>query len=171
MSWKFWRTTAPAPRTRGNWYGYRYAGIRTTPNGNTHVRVTAYALPYLTMVPAFPSAWARDCSCRSTTRTAGAIRRAEDQAEPPRARRRELFSSPRFSTPILGVSPTHHPAPLHPRERLPDRPREPAQRHLQRRSDFVSQDLMVTESMGRSTTEPRSNSARPTGPSAGCGTS
>ena len=25
------------------WYGYRYAGIRTTPNGNTHVRITAFA--------------------------------------------------------------------------------------------------------------------------------
>ena len=32
----------------------RYAGIRTTPNGNTHVRVTAYALPYATMVASIP---------------------------------------------------------------------------------------------------------------------
>ena len=43
MSWKFWRhDRAPRLEVDDTWYGYRYAGIRTTPNGNTHVRVTAY---------------------------------------------------------------------------------------------------------------------------------
>jgi hypothetical protein len=35
-------------------YGFRYAGIRTTPNGFTHVRVTDYALPFMTFVAALP---------------------------------------------------------------------------------------------------------------------
>ena len=55
MSWKFWRhDRAPRLEVDDTWYGYRYAGIRTTPNGNTHVRVTAYALPYTTMVASIP---------------------------------------------------------------------------------------------------------------------
>ncbi len=55
MSWKFWRhDKAPRLEVEDTWYGYRYAGIRTTPNGNTHVRVTAYALPYSTFVASIP---------------------------------------------------------------------------------------------------------------------
>jgi phthalate 4,5-dioxygenase len=55
MSWKFWRhDRAPRLEVHDTWFGYRYAGIRTTPNGNTHVRVTAYALPYATMVASIP---------------------------------------------------------------------------------------------------------------------
>ena len=55
MSWKFWRhDRAPRLEVDDTWFGYRYAGIRTTPNGNTHVRVTAYALPYSTMVASIP---------------------------------------------------------------------------------------------------------------------
>ena len=55
MSWKFWRhDRAPRLEIEETWYGYHYAGIRTTPNGNTHVRVTAYAVPYSTMVASIP---------------------------------------------------------------------------------------------------------------------
>ena len=74
MSWKFWRRDrAPRLELEETWYGYRYAGVRTTPNGNTHVRITAYALPYSTMVASIPFSVGQECSCRSTTRTAGAI--------------------------------------------------------------------------------------------------
>ncbi len=38
------------------WYGYKYAGIRNTPNGNTHVRVTAWAMPYTSVVANIPFA-------------------------------------------------------------------------------------------------------------------
>ena len=31
---------APRLEVAGHWYGFRYAGIRTTPNGHTHVRMT-----------------------------------------------------------------------------------------------------------------------------------
>ena len=55
MSWKFWRhDRAPRLEVDDTWYGYRYAGIRTTPNGNTHVRITAYVVPYTTMVASIP---------------------------------------------------------------------------------------------------------------------
>ena len=69
------RTTAPtAPATRATrcrgssgrttarrgwsiedtWYGYKYAGVRTTPNGHTHVRISAFAMPYTTVVATTP---------------------------------------------------------------------------------------------------------------------
>src|SRR5215472_1015052 len=55
MSWKFWRhDRAPRLEVHDTWYGYRYAGIRTTPNGNTHVRITAYVVPYGSMVASIP---------------------------------------------------------------------------------------------------------------------
>ena len=57
MSWKIWRNDrAPRLEVDDTWYGYRYAGIRQTPKGNTHVRITAYAIPYTTVVAAIPFA-------------------------------------------------------------------------------------------------------------------
>jgi phthalate 4,5-dioxygenase len=55
MSWKFWRhDRAPRLELEETWYGFKYAGIRTTPNGNTHVRVTAFCYPFFTLVAALP---------------------------------------------------------------------------------------------------------------------
>jgi phthalate 4,5-dioxygenase oxygenase subunit len=55
MSWKFWRhDRAPRLEVEDTWYGFRYAGIRTTPNGNTHARVTAFCYPFFTVVAALP---------------------------------------------------------------------------------------------------------------------
>jgi nitrite reductase/ring-hydroxylating ferredoxin subunit len=55
LSWKFWRhDRAPGVDLQLDWYGYRYASTRTTPNGHTHVRINAYALPYSTMVATVP---------------------------------------------------------------------------------------------------------------------
>jgi hypothetical protein len=55
MSIKIWaHDRAPRLELVDTEYGYRYAGIRTTPNGNTHVRITAYCLPYSTMVANIP---------------------------------------------------------------------------------------------------------------------
>jgi hypothetical protein len=36
------------------WYGFRYAGLRTTPNGHTHARVTDYMLPYMCYIASIP---------------------------------------------------------------------------------------------------------------------
>jgi phenylpropionate dioxygenase-like ring-hydroxylating dioxygenase large terminal subunit len=55
MSWKFWaHDRAPRLEIDDTWYGYRYAGIRTTPNGHTHVRISAYCIPYTTVVATTP---------------------------------------------------------------------------------------------------------------------
>jgi len=45
---------APRVEVQDTPYGFRYAGIRTTPNGYRHVRVTDYALPVMTFVAALP---------------------------------------------------------------------------------------------------------------------
>jgi phenylpropionate dioxygenase-like ring-hydroxylating dioxygenase large terminal subunit len=54
-TWKFWaHDRAPRLEVEDTWYGYKYAGIRTTPNGHTHVRVSAFAMPYFTFVASTP---------------------------------------------------------------------------------------------------------------------
>ncbi|HWO73836.1 MAG TPA: Rieske 2Fe-2S domain-containing protein [Dehalococcoidia bacterium] len=45
---------SPRLEVEEQWYGYKYAGIRRTPNGNTHVRVTAWAIPYTSVVANIP---------------------------------------------------------------------------------------------------------------------
>jgi nitrite reductase/ring-hydroxylating ferredoxin subunit len=55
MSIRIWEhDRAPRIDVQEEWYGYRYAGLRSTPNGNTHVRVTAYIFPFTTVVAAIP---------------------------------------------------------------------------------------------------------------------
>lgn len=55
MSWEFWRhDRAPRLEVHDDWYGYRHAAIRTTPDGHTHVRITAYCVPCGTMVASVP---------------------------------------------------------------------------------------------------------------------
>ena len=150
MSWKFWRhDRAPRLELEETWYGYRYAGIRTTPNGNTHVRVTAYALPYSTMVASIPFSVGQglfvpidDENCwryfvgpkvRPNPRELGGA---------------NLFSVAPFSTPISaytdGIIPRRYTAE---NDYLIDRETERTG-IFSGVSDFVSQDLMVTESMG-----------------------
>jgi phthalate 4,5-dioxygenase len=55
MSMKFWRHD---PRSlievSDEWHGFRYAGIRTTPNGYRHARVTAYIFPSSTIIAQIP---------------------------------------------------------------------------------------------------------------------
>jgi phenylpropionate dioxygenase-like ring-hydroxylating dioxygenase large terminal subunit len=45
---------APRIELVETWYGFRYAGLRTTPNGYTHVRLTEYILPWTTRVSQLP---------------------------------------------------------------------------------------------------------------------
>jgi nitrite reductase/ring-hydroxylating ferredoxin subunit len=55
MSMRIWdHDRAPRIEVQDEWYGYRYAGLRSTPNGNTHARVTAYIFPFTTVVAAIP---------------------------------------------------------------------------------------------------------------------
>jgi phthalate 4,5-dioxygenase len=48
------RDKAPHVEVEDTVYGYRYAGIRRTPNGHTHARMTAFAMPVMTFVAALP---------------------------------------------------------------------------------------------------------------------
>jgi len=52
---RFWRHD-PATRIEINeeFYGYRYVGLRTTPNGHTHARVYAYIMPFTAMISRIP---------------------------------------------------------------------------------------------------------------------
>ena len=55
MSIRIWEhDRAPRIEVQDEWYGHRYAGLRDTPNGHTHVRVTAYIFPFTTVVAAIP---------------------------------------------------------------------------------------------------------------------
>ncbi len=45
---------APRVEVQETWYGFRYAGLRTTPSGLTHVRMTEYILPWTTRVSTLP---------------------------------------------------------------------------------------------------------------------
>jgi phthalate 4,5-dioxygenase oxygenase subunit len=150
MSWKFWRhDRAPRLEVDDTWYGYRYAGIRTTPNGNTHVRVTAYALPYSTMVASIPftaghgmfvpvddeNCWRYNVNPRNRPNPRG-------------LGGANLFAAAPFSTPITGKRDGIIP-------RLYTMDNDYQLSHEARRNgnfsgvaDFVSQDFMVTESMG-----------------------
>jgi phthalate 4,5-dioxygenase oxygenase subunit len=55
MSIRIWaHDRAPRLDLSDEWFGYRYAAHRTTPNGHDHVRITAYVPPYTTMVANIP---------------------------------------------------------------------------------------------------------------------
>lgn len=55
MSWKFWRhDRAPRLEIEDTWYGFKYVGIRETPAGNTHVRMSAFCYPYNTVIATVP---------------------------------------------------------------------------------------------------------------------
>ena len=45
---------APRVEVQETWYGFRYAGLRRTPAGYTHVRMTEYILPFTTRVATIP---------------------------------------------------------------------------------------------------------------------
>ena len=55
MSMKFWRHDPRAViEVDDTWHGFRYAGIRTTPNGYRHARITAYIFPASTIIAQIP---------------------------------------------------------------------------------------------------------------------
>jgi phthalate 4,5-dioxygenase len=150
MSWKFWRhDRAPRLEVQDTWYGYRYAGIRTTPNGHTHVRITAYALPYSTMVASIPFSSGQGMFVPIDDEHSWRYFLGPKVPRNPRGLGgANLFSVAPFSTPISsytdGVIPRRYTAEND----------YQIDRDVQRDStfsgvaDFVSQDLMVTESMG-----------------------
>jgi phthalate 4,5-dioxygenase oxygenase subunit len=154
MSWKFWRhDRAPRLELEETWYGYRYAGIRTTPNGHTHVRITAYALPYSTMVASIPFSIGQGMFIPIDDENCWRYFTAPKTWRNPRnLGGANLFSLAPFSTPITartpgGITPRQYTAE---NDYQIDRTVQMAKGTgiFSGVSDFVSQDLMVTESMG-----------------------
>ncbi len=152
MSWKFWRhDRTPRLEVEDTWYGYKYAGIRNTPNGNTHVRITAYIVPYSTLVASVPVTNRHGMFVPmddyNTMRYSFAPHPAAE-VNPQRYGGENLFKVAPFTTPLLsadgGIIERTHTEANHYR----------IDRELQKTatfsgvSDFVSQDFMVTESMG-----------------------
>jgi phthalate 4,5-dioxygenase len=149
MSWKFWRhDRAPRLEVEDTWYGYKYAGIRTTPNGNTHVRVTAYALPYSTMVASIPFSTGHgmfvpidDNNCWRYFSAPKAWRNPRNLGGT------NLFALAPYKTPINNRSDGIL-ARQYTMENDYQVNRDPGTGIFSGVDDFVSQDLMVTESMG-----------------------
>jgi hypothetical protein len=150
MSWKFWRhDRAPRLDVDDTWYGFRYAGMRTTPNGNTHVRITAYAMPYTTMVASVP--WSQrqglfvpmddECTARYSL-AVNALPNTHGYGG------ENLFAVAPFTNAIRSGRTG-----ILSREYTADNDYQ-IDREVQRNStfsgvaDFVSQDFLVTESMG-----------------------
>ncbi|HLH84918.1 MAG TPA: Rieske 2Fe-2S domain-containing protein [Trebonia sp.] len=152
MSWKFWRhDRAPRLEVQDTWYGYRYAGIRTTPNGHTHVRVTAYVVPYSTMVASIPFSIGHGLFVPIDDENCWRYFTAPRTWRNPRnLGGANLFSIAPFSTPL---STRTDGTGIIPRQYTAENDYQ-IDREVQRTStftgiaDFVSQDLMVTESMG-----------------------
>ena len=151
MSWKFWRhDRTPRLEVEETWYGYKYAGIRETPNGHTHVRITAYVVPYSTLVATVPVTSRHGMFIPmdddNTMRYSFAAHRVSE-INPLGYGGANLFDVAPFTNPLLrggGIIERTHTA---------DNEYQ-IDREIQRTatfsgvSDFVSQDYMVTESMG-----------------------
>lgn len=55
MSVRFWAHDPAAQlEMQETWYGFRYAGIRRTPNGHRHARITAFILPTTALIASVP---------------------------------------------------------------------------------------------------------------------
>jgi nitrite reductase/ring-hydroxylating ferredoxin subunit len=155
MSMKFWRhDRAPRLDVDLQWYGYRYAAIRTTPNGHTHVRITAYVVPYGTLVASIPfttrqsmfvpiddeNCWRYSLATRSPSNPRGLGGPNRQQA-------------PNYPYVTRGAFALSNRGGLRPRPYTADNDYQ-IDRETQRSVSFTgipefnSQDLMVTESMG-----------------------
>lgn len=153
MSLKFWRhDRAPRVEVEESWFGFRYAGVRTTPNGNAHVRVTAYALPYSTMVAGIPFSAGQlmfvpidDETCWGYFTAPRTRQNPRDLGGP------SVFSYAPFTTPVsayaTGVVPRRYTA-GNDYEIDRDLQRSGGNGIFSGIRDFASQDLMAVESQG-----------------------
>ena len=150
MSWAFWRHDgAPRLEVEDTWYGYRYAGLRTTPAGNVHVRITDFVAPYCAIVASIPLT-SRQALCvpidDERTWRYGLV--TQEPRNPQNHGGAPLFAGTPYTTRLnqtaSGITPREYTAQNEYR----------IDRDVQRTStftgipDFNAQDLMVTESMG-----------------------
>ena len=149
MSMKFWRHDPRALiEVQDEWHGFRYAGIRQTPNGYRHARVTAYIFPASTIIAQIPF----------STRQIFVVPvddyhtyRYNFTVQPP--------SNPRGLGGPLFFTYEKYPFEMLPRSGIVERKYTPENDYLIDRSaqkgesysgirDFRSQDMMATESAG-----------------------
>ena len=150
VSWKFWRhDRAPRLEIEDTWYGFRYAAIRSTPKGHTHVRISAFIPPYGTVVASIPftaDQWI--CVPIDDQNSWKYTLRAQPIRNPRGHGGGSVFDPAPFTTPFM--SPTGG---ILPREYTAENNYQ-IDRAVQRTStfsgigDFLSQDLVATESMG-----------------------
>ena len=150
MSMKLWRhDPKPLIQLEETWYGFRYAGIRETPNGHRHARITAFLFPSTTMIGFVPF----------TTRQIAVV-----PADDEHTYRYNFDTLPPEQRPDLG-GPAFFNAPGYPFQMLPPKGvvrrthrienDYQIDREAQRRatytgiSDFRSHDMMATETAGR----------------------
>ncbi len=151
-SMKIWRhDKSPRFEMSEEWYGYRYAAVRTTPKGHKHVRINAFVYPFNTCVANVPYGSSQgifvpidDTSCWRYLVTT-------------HEQNRHGLGGPRFfevpQYPYDKMRGQQLPSGIIPRALTAENDycidRE-AQRTVSFSgiADFVSQDLMVTESMG-----------------------
>jgi hypothetical protein len=150
MSLQFWRhDRAPRIEVDDTWYGFRYAGVRTTPNGNTHVRVTAYALPYSSMVTGIPFSTGQLMFVPIDDENCWGYFSAPKARQNPRGLGgRSVFSYAPFTTPVSA-----DPNGITPRRYTADNDYQ-VDRDVRNNGifsgihDFGSQDMMAVESQG-----------------------
>jgi phthalate 4,5-dioxygenase oxygenase subunit len=150
-SWKIWlHDRAPRLEVEDTWYGFKYVGIRTTPNGHKHVRMSAFCYPYITVIATVPFGVRQSTFVpiddHNTWRYSFTTRVLDNKRGVGGA---PLFSISPFKLARAEVSGNG----VIPREFRADNDYG-IDREEQRTTtfsgvkEFVSQDLMVTESMG-----------------------
>jgi phenylpropionate dioxygenase-like ring-hydroxylating dioxygenase large terminal subunit len=151
MSWKFWKhDRAPRLDVQDTWYGFKYAGVRTTPNGHTHVRVSAFVYPYHTVIASVPYSTRQSVFVpmddHNTARYSLTTRNVENPRKigGPGLFVVAPFEFARVEVNGNGVIPRKYRAD---NDYAIDREEQRTTTYSGVR-EFVSQDLMVTESMG-----------------------
>ena len=137
---------APRIEVQEEWYGFRHAGLRKGPNG-TSAGVSAYVIPYCTITGNLPiQAWVVPIDDESCWR----YNIAAKEPTPDQPRRGSFAELPKYPYRDRGGE-----LPSGVRRRLYTKENDYLiDREVQRTTtftgieDFVSQDLMVTESMG-----------------------
>ncbi|MGP4017758.1 Rieske 2Fe-2S domain-containing protein [Saccharopolyspora sp. 5N708] len=151
LTWKFWmHDRAPGIEVANTWYGFKYAGIRNTPNGHTNVRVTQYIFPYSTIVPAVPFSTRQlmvipidDDNCWRVNFNVSIPSNPAGHGGEPLFGTIDPYSAGQALRTNGEIARTH----VAENDYLIDREQQRTTT-FSGIADFVSQDLMVTESMG-----------------------
>ncbi|MBO0694403.1 MAG: hypothetical protein J2P58_15970, partial [Acidimicrobiaceae bacterium] len=146
-TWKlWWLDRAPRIEVNDEWYGFRYAGLRKTPNGHTHARITAYTVPYGTIIASIPFNRFElfvvpidDHSCYRYHFSTGATPNPKGYGGPP------MTNTPYERNFRPGVNPRNFVA-ANDYELSREDQKKVTFSGIR---DFISQDMAVTESMGR----------------------